>query len=110
MPERMVLQAGALDETLAAAAGADPQLMAELRQAFAESLAHHVDLLGRARCDANWHTTIERIGGLAASFGVQPLIDLAHRARSAAPGEPTILRALQGFLADLAPGTDGEAA
>lgn len=106
----MVLQAGALDETLAAAAGADPQLMAELRQAFAESLAHHVDLLGRARCDANWHLAIERIGGLAASFGVQPLIDLTHRARSAAPGEPTVVRALQGFLAELTAGTGGEPA
>lgn len=97
----MVYQAGALDETLAAAAGNDPLLFAELRTAFVESLAHHVDLLRRARCDANWFTAAERIRGLAASFGAQPLIDLADLAIASAPGEPTIARALGTFLDDL---------
>ncbi|MBC2669631.1 Hpt domain-containing protein [Novosphingobium piscinae] len=98
----MVLHAGALDETLAAAAGSDPALAAELRAAFAESLANHVNLLQRARCDANWHVAALRIRGLAASFQVQPLIDLADAALAAAPGEPTVVRALSGFAADLA--------
>ncbi|WP_298199953.1 Hpt domain-containing protein [Novosphingobium sp.] len=97
----MVLHAGALDETLAAAAGNDPALFLELRSAFAESLAHHLDLLQRARCDANWRTAVLRIRGLAASFQVQPLIELADAALLAAPGEPTVVRALCGFMTEL---------
>lgn len=103
----MVLHAGALDETLAAAAGNDPALFAELRAAFAESLAHHLDMLQRARCDANWRTAVLRIRGLAASFQVQPLIALADTALMAAPGEPRVVRELCGFMAELnAPSAD----
>lgn len=98
----MIMQVGALDETLAAAAGNDPMLLAELRGAFAGSLAHHVDLLRRARCDANWEMAVLRIKGLAASFQVQPLIDLADAALAAAPGEPTVVRAFATFVDDLA--------
>lgn len=96
----MAFEAGALDETLAAAAGDDPILRNELRAAFAESLARHVDLLQRARCDANWEMAALRIRGLAASFQVQPLIELAEAALAAAPGEPTVVRALREFYSD----------
>lgn len=98
----MAFEAGALDETLAAAAGNDPALWTELRAAFAESLARHIDLLQRARCDANWEMAALRIRGLAASFQVQPLIDLAEAALTAAPGEPTVVRELRAFYADFA--------
>ena len=98
----MAFEAGAFDETLAAAAGDDPVLWIELRAAFAESLARHVDLLQRARCDANWEMAAMRIRGLAASFQVQPLIDLAEAALSAAPGEPTVLRDLRAFHGEFA--------
>ncbi|HEY6871068.1 MAG TPA: Hpt domain-containing protein [Novosphingobium sp.] len=98
----MAFEAGALDETLAAAAGDDPALWIELRAAFAESLARHIDLLQRARCDANWEMAALRIRGLAASFQVQPLIDLAEAALSAAPGEPTVIRALRTFYGEFA--------
>lgn len=47
----MAIEAGALNATLAAAAGDDPLLLAELRDAFLESLARQVDLLRRSRCD-----------------------------------------------------------
>ena len=97
----MVFQAGALDETLAAAAGNDPALIAELRSAFAESLGHHLDLLRRARCDANWQMSVLRIRGLGASFQVQPLIELADAALLAAPGEPRVVRDLLAFYAGL---------
>lgn len=96
----MAFEAGALDETFAAAAGDDPTLWIELRAAFAESLARHIDLLQRARCDANWEMAALRIRGLAASFQAQPLIDLAEDALAAAPGEPTVVRALRTFYAD----------
>jgi hypothetical protein len=98
----MVYEAGALDATISAAAGNDPALFAELRAAFAESLARQVDLLGRARCDGNWHVAAMRLKGLAASFQVWPLLALAQEAVDAAPGDPVVIRKLQGFLSDFA--------
>ena len=93
----MAYQAGALDETLAAAAGEDPALFAELRAAFAESLARQIDLLRRARCDGNWQVTALRLKGLAASFHAHHLLLLAEEALDAAPGEPGVVRRLQLF-------------
>ncbi|MCB2059383.1 MAG: Hpt domain-containing protein [Novosphingobium sp.] len=94
----MALEAGALDTTLAAAAGDDPELFAELRAAFIESLTRQIDLLRRARCDGNWQVAAMRLKGLAASFHAEPLIELAEQALDSAPGEPSIVRRLQGFL------------
>lgn len=94
----MAYEAGALDATLSAAAGEDPALFAELRAAFVESLARQVDLLGRARCDGNWHVAAMRLKGLAASFQVWPLLALAEEALDSAPGDPVILRKLHAFV------------
>lgn len=98
----MAYEAGALDATLAAAAGEDLTLLAELREAFIESLTRQVDLLRRARCDGNWQVAAMRLRGLAASFHAEPLILLADDALEAAPGEPTVVRRLQAFLDDFA--------
>jgi HPt (histidine-containing phosphotransfer) domain-containing protein len=94
----MVYEAGALDATLAAAAGEDSALFAELKQAFGESLARQVDLLRRSRCDGNWQIAAMRIKGLAASFHADTLMELAEEAIEAAPGEPTVIRRIQAFL------------
>lgn len=94
----MAFEAGALDATLAAAAGDDAELFAELRATFVESLARQIDLLRRARCDGNWQVAAMRLKGLAASFQVDPLILLAEEALDSAPGEPSIVRRLQSFL------------
>ena len=64
----MAYESGALDATLAAAAGDDEVLLGELRRAFIESLARQVDLLSRARCDGNWQMAAMRLKGLAVSF------------------------------------------
>lgn len=96
----MAYEAGALDATLAAAAGEDPQLFSELRQAFIDSLSSQVDLLRRSRCDGNWQIAALRLKGLAASFHADPLIDMAEEALEAAPGEPTVVRRIQTFLDD----------
>lgn len=96
----MAYEAGALDATLSAAAGDDPALFAELRAAFADSLARQIDLLRRARCDGNWHVAAMRLKGLAASFQVWPLMGLTDEALDAAPGDPVILRKLQAFADD----------
>lgn len=93
----MAYEAGALDATLAAAAGEDPTLHAELRAAFVESLERQIDLLRRARCDGNWNVAAMRLKSLAASFHAGDLIDLAEEAIAAAPGEPTVVRRLERF-------------
>lgn len=98
----MAYEAGALDATLAAAAGDDPALFAELRLAFVESLARQIDLLRRSRCDGNWQVAAMRIKGLAASFNAEGLIDLAEEALEAAPGDPAVARRLQAFLDEFA--------
>lgn len=100
----MAYEAGALDATMAAAAGEDAALYAELRQAFIDSLSRQVDLLRRARCDGNWHIAALRIRGLAASFHAGPLLNLADEAVEAAPGEPSVVRRLQAFVDDYAAG------
>ena len=100
----MAYQAGALDATLAAAAGDDEALFVELRLAFIESLDRQVDLLRRSRCDGNWQMAAMRLKGLAASFHAEPLLVLAEEALDAAPGEPTVIRRLQSFLDDFKTG------
>lgn len=97
----MAYEIGALDSTLAAAAGDNEQLFAELRAAFRESVLRQVDLLGRARCDGNWRIAAMRLKGLAASFNADRLLALAEEALEAAPGEPTVVRALKAYAADL---------
>jgi len=94
----MAFEAGALDATLAAAAGDDAALNAELRDLFGESVARQVNLLSRARCDGNWRVAAMRLKGLAASFQAEALIELADEALEAAPGEPTVVRNLNRFL------------
>jgi hypothetical protein len=89
-----------LDATLAAAAGEDPALLAELRAVFAESLARQIDLLRRARCDGNWHVAAMRLKGLGASFHAPDLVRLAEEALDSAPGEPVVIRKLERFAGE----------
>ncbi len=98
----MAYDPGALNASLAAAVGSDGDLMAELHAAFLESALRHVDLMGRARCDANWHASAERLKSLAASFGALGLMALAEEALSGAPGDPVILRKLSAAIDDFA--------
>ncbi|HEX8534037.1 MAG TPA: Hpt domain-containing protein [Allosphingosinicella sp.] len=98
----MVYDPGALNASLAAAVGADSLLMAELRDAFVESAARQADLLGRARCDANWQFAASRLKSIAASFGAVGLMELADEALAGAPGDPVILRKLRAAIEDFA--------
>jgi HPt (histidine-containing phosphotransfer) domain-containing protein len=96
----MAYESGALNAALAAAVGSDPVLVAELRSAFVDSATGHIDLLRRARCDANWHFAALRLKSLGASFGVQGIVDLADRALEGAPGDPVVLRLLDAAMRD----------
>lgn len=98
----MVYDPGALDASLAAAVGADPLLLQELRTAFVEGAERHVDLMSRARCDANWVHSASRLKSLAGSFGAVGMMDLADEALTGAPGDPVILRKLRSALDDFA--------
>lgn len=96
----MAYEAGALEATLAAAAGGDPALHAELRASYLESVARQVDLLERSRCDGNWQLAAMRLQGLAASFHSAGLLALADAALDAAPGEPVVVRRLKAYLSE----------
>lgn len=95
----MAYDNGALDATLAAAAGDDAALMRELRGAFIESAVRQLDLLKRARCDGNWTVAAMRLKGLAASFHADELLAAAEHALNAAPGEPLAIREIEAVLA-----------
>lgn len=94
----MAYDNGALDATLAAAAGDDAALMRELRGAFVESALRQLDLLKRARCDGNWTVAAMRLKGLAASFHAEELLAAAEHALNAAPGEPMAIREIEAVL------------
>jgi HPt (histidine-containing phosphotransfer) domain-containing protein len=98
----MAYDSGALNASIAAAVGSDTGLMAELRDAFVESAARQLDLMGRARCDANWAFAASRLKGLAASFGAVGLMALADEALGGAPGDPVVLRKLKAAIEDFA--------
>lgn len=94
----MAYESGALDATLAAAAGDDPALMNELRAAFVESATKQLDLLKRSRCDGNWNVAAMRLKGLAASFHAQDLLEASENALISAPGEPAAIREIEAVL------------
>ena len=98
----MAYDPGALNASLAAAVGADPELMAELRAAFVESAARQLDLMHRSRCDANWRNAASRLKSIAASFGAIGLLGLADEALDGAPGDPVVLRKLAAAVDDFA--------
>lgn len=80
---------------MAQVAGDDEALVAELRKAFEESARRQIDLLSRARCDANWLYAALRLKGIAASFGAAEIQRLAEEAASGAPSDPVVLRKLR---------------
>jgi len=97
----MAYDPGTLEAALAAAVGSDRALISDLRGAFLESAGRQVDLLARARCDANWTMAALRLKGLCASFGVNRLMNLADEALASAPGDPVMLREINAALATL---------
>lgn len=97
----MAYEGGSLDATLAAAAGHDVALLAELRAALVESAERQLDLMRRARCDGNWQVAAMRLKGLAASFHADELLELSEEALNAAPGEPNVLGRIEQSISKL---------
>jgi hypothetical protein len=98
----MSFDSGPLDRYLSAAVGDDAAMALDLRSAFADSARDLSDLMRRARCDANWHVAALRLKGLAATFGIIPLIELAEEAMAGAPGDPAVLRQINRAIETLA--------
>lgn len=98
----MAYDPGTLEAALSAAVGSDITLIADLRRAFLESADRQIDLLARARCDANWTMAALRLKGLCASFGVNHMMKLADQALEGAPGDPAIVRDLRRAAAAIA--------
>lgn len=94
----MAFHPGPFDEALAAAAGDDRALQAQLRVGFVESVERQVDLMKRARCDANWRMAAEHLHAVAAGFHAEEIMRLAGQAAGGVPGDPSALRAIEGAL------------
>jgi HPt (histidine-containing phosphotransfer) domain-containing protein len=97
----MSFDSGPLDRYISSAVGDDPAVAAELRATFVASATELADLLQRSRCDANWSMAALRLKGLAATFGVIPLIQLAEQAMAGAPGDPAVIRDIRAVVAAL---------
>jgi hypothetical protein len=98
----MSFDSGPLDRYLHAAVGDDEAMTLDLRNAFTASARDLSDLMRRARCDANWNVAALRLKGLAATFGIIPLIQLAEAAMAGAPGDPAVLRDINRAIDEIA--------
>jgi len=91
----MAYDPGAIDATLAAAVGDEPQLIAELRESFLESVRRSVAAMKGADTPDAWATAALRLKGLAASFGAVRLMALASEAVTGPAHDGAVLRRLQ---------------
>ncbi len=94
----MSYQPGSLDSLLAESVGDDPAMMAELRALFLASATMHVAAMSAASAVQPWRDEALRLQGLAASFGMTALMDVAARAACAGP-DPLLLDAVADALA-----------
>jgi len=97
----MAYDPGAIDATLAAAVGDEPQLIAELRLAFVEGAQRSLNSLEQASDGDHWRIAAARLKGLAASFGAVRLMALASEAFDGAPHDVALLRQLRRAVARL---------
>jgi len=90
----MAYDPGAIDATLAAAVGDEPQLIAELREAFLDGVRRCLEGMKAADSPDAWSSTALRLKGLAASFGAVRLMALASEASTAQAHDGAVLRKL----------------
>ncbi|RYD58926.1 MAG: Hpt domain-containing protein [Sphingomonadales bacterium] len=90
----MAYDPGAIDATLAAAVGDEPQLIAELREAFLDGVRRCLEAMKAADNPGDWSSAALRLKGLSASFGAVRLMALAAEAASAQTHDSAVLRRL----------------
>ena len=91
----MAYDPGAIDATLAAAVGDEPALIAELREAFLDSVKRGLSVLERSEGDVAWRAAAFRLRGLAASFGAIRLMAIATEAAESDAHDPGLMRRLR---------------
>lgn len=94
----MSFQPGSLDRLLAEAVGEGSPAAAELRALFLASATGHVAAMSQAAGVQPWREEALRLQGLAASFGMVHLMEVAARAAGAGP-DPLLLDAVADALA-----------
>ena len=88
----MAYDPGAIDATLAAAVGDEPELIAELRAAFVDSALRSLKTLESSVSVDEWRGAALRLKGLAASFGAVRLLAIATEASESLPHAPQMLQ------------------
>lgn len=97
----MAYDPGAIEATLAAAVGDDPDLIAELRLAFVDSAERTLAAMAGAETAENWCVAAWRLQSLAASFGAIRLMALATEAVQACAPDAVLLGKLRRMVARL---------
>ncbi len=90
----MAYDPGAIDATLAAAVGDEPQLIADLREEFLDSVRRRLEAMKAAASPDDWRSSALRLKGLAASFGAVRLMALASEAATGQAHDGSVLRKL----------------
>lgn len=91
----MSFEPGQLNQALLAAVGDSPELIAELRAAFVQSLERQLQVLATAPTADVWVDAAHRLRGLAASFGADEVMDAAAHAVHCRPGDRATLASLE---------------
>lgn len=94
----MSILPGSLDHRLAETVGADSAVARELRALFLASATCHVAAMSQLAGVAQWRDEALKLQGLAASFGMTALMEVAARAASAGP-DPLLLDAVADAVA-----------
>jgi HPt (histidine-containing phosphotransfer) domain-containing protein len=94
----MSFSPGSLDHRLAETVGADSAVGRELRALFLASATSHIATMSQAAGIVQWRDEALRLQGLAASFGLTALMEVASRAASAGP-DPLLLDAVADAVA-----------
>ena len=89
---------GSLDHLLAEAVGDDGAVARELRALFLASATGHVAAMSCSAGIGPWRDEALKLQGLAASFGMTALMEMAARAAEAGP-DPLLLDAVADALA-----------
>lgn len=94
----MAYDPGALEATLAAVVGEHSPLIADLRAAFFVSADAHVATLKAASEADQWVLAAGRLRSLAASFGLDRLMDAARSAQGKSCGDSKAIERIERAL------------
>lgn len=103
----MAYDPGALEATLAAVAGEQSSLIAELRAAFFDSADAYLATMRTAAAQPVRDQAAQRLRSLAASFGLQRVMDAARDAMDTPFGDARAVQRIERALAAIRPASSG---